>query len=233
MRFGLLAVLFLGLLQSLLQTPALAQDQTQETSPANPAAADLNLIFFVDNKWAMYGAPQDSQLDKAAFEALVKRIKSVRFASALTQVVVIRRDSELEGTLGLIEKRAARTTGLLVEAGGPGPYDIWHLVGHQILPDKIVNDFNENILAAEKNYRDLPVLFDGVVKRVGKDSAGQVFVEFALKQQGAGLACYPWPEAPQMVELSALRSGDRLRVSGQFTEISDQLVKLRGCLFSR
>jgi len=229
MRVVLLAILFLGLTQA----PALAQDQAQPAPPANPAAAGLNLIFFVDNKWAMYGAPQDSRLDKEAFEALVNQIKSAKFASALTQVVVILRDSEVEGTLGLIEKRGTRATGLLVEEGGPSPYDIWHRVGYQILPDKIINDFNENILSAEKNYRDLPIIFDGVVKRVGKDSAGHVFVEFVVKQQGAGLICYPWPEAPQMVELSALRSGDRLRVSGQFTEISDQLVKLRGCLFSR
>jgi hypothetical protein len=35
------------------------------------------------------------------------------------------------------------------------------------------------------------------------------------------------------VDLRALRTGDRLRVSGQFTEISSQGLKLRSCLFSR
>lgn len=229
MRIVLLTVLLLALAQA----SALAQDKVQELPPANPAAAGLNLIFFVDNKWAMYGAPQETRLDKAAFEALVNRIKGIKFASAVTQVVVILHDSEVDGTLGLIEKRGVRAAGYFVEEGGPGPYDIWHSVGHQILPDKIINDFHENILAAETTYRDLPVIFDGVVKRVGKDSAGNVFVEFVVKQQGSGLVCYPWPEAPQKAELSALRSGDRLRVSGQFTELSDGLVKLRGCLFSR
>lgn len=223
----LLAVLLLSLSQALAQA--------QEPLPSEPASVTdgLNLIFFVDNKWAMYGAPQGGRLDKAAFEALVSRVKSAKFASALTQVVVILRDSEVEGTLGLIEKRGARVSGHFVEEGGPGPYDIWHLVGHQVLPDKIISDFNENILSAEKIYRDLPILFDGQVKRVAKDGAGHVFVEFMVKQPGAGLVCYPWPEAPQKVDLSSLRSGDRLRVSGQFTDISDSLLQLRGCLFSR
>lgn len=223
MRFILMIIILI----ILAPVPAMAQG----AGPGSPIAG-LNLIFFVENKWAMYGAPQDHHLTRGEFEALLNRIRETRFPSVVTQVVVMLRDSEVEGTLGLIEKRGLRAAGIYVGENGVGPYDIWHTVGYQINPDKLLTDFHENVLAAEATYRDLPVVFEGQVKRVGKDNAGQVFVEFEVKQPG-GLICYPWPEAPQVVGLSSLRGGDRLKVTGQFTEMSDNTARLRGCLFSR
>ena len=200
-----------------------------------PAAipAGLNLLFFVGHKWALYGAPRESRLDQAAFEDLAKSIRDIKFPSSTTQVVVMVRDTQVEGTIGLVEKRGLRVSSLLVQPHGSGPFEVWHKVGYRVSPDKIVSDFQGNILAAEATYRDLPVTFTGQVKRVGKDPGGQVFVEMDIKSSGASFLCYPWAELPQQVELNTLRSGDRLETSGQFAEFSNNTVKIRSCLFTR
>ncbi len=228
MRILRLTVLAL-ILNLALAPPAPAQDPVAESL----TDAGLNLVFFVDNKWAMYGAPQTGRIDKSAFEALVTRVKNLKFPSTVTQIVVMVHDSEAEGTIGLVEKRGLQVSSQFVDAGGVGPYDIWHAVGYSVNPDKVLTDFQENVLAAEGTYHDLPLTFSGQVRRVGKDAGGQVFVEFALRSPVGGLVCYPWAEAPQRVDLRSLRSGDRLKVSGQFTEVADNYIKLRGCLFSR
>ena len=225
------------ILISMIAAGPLALAQEGLSAPAKgadgPVAPALNLIFSVGDKWSLYGLPQDSRLSKEAFENIIAQVRDTRFDSTVAQVVVILRNSEVGGTLGLVEKRGRRAAGLFVEEGGPGPYDVWHAVGFNSTPERIVTDCQENILAAEEVYKDLPLTFTGTVKRVAKDAAGRIFVEFSIKYQNIDLACYPWEDAPQAVDLRGLRTGDRLKVSGQFTEISNEGLKLRSCLFSR
>ena len=205
----------------------------QETGPSGPAADRLNRIYSVGDKWALYGMPQAARLDRAAFDSLVAQVKDTKFSTVHTQVVVIISDSNIEGTIGLIEKRGLRVSSLYVDsAGSPAAYDVWHTVGYNTTPDRIYSDFQENIIYSENTYRDLPLTFNGTVRRVGKDEKGEVFIEFAVRTK-VGLVCYPWGGAPQAVDLPALRSGDKLKVSGQFTEMLPEGPKLRGCLFSR
>lgn len=213
----------------------LAEAQTAAPPAAldGPTAAGLNLIYFVGDKWAMYGAPQEVRLSREAFDEMITRVRDIKFPSSVTQVVVIMRDSDVEGTIGLIEKRGLRAAGAYVGDDGTGPYDIWHNVGYSVTPEKLIGDFHENILAAEAIYRDLPVNFIGTVSRVTRDQDGGVFIEFSVKSHSTIVACYPWAEAPQRAPLNSLRNGDRVRVSGQFTEFDGSSVKLRGCLFSR
>ncbi|MDR1044565.1 MAG: hypothetical protein LBP33_05530 [Candidatus Adiutrix sp.] len=229
--------LFLFIFFLIAVPAALAQENAPSPAPGlgvqGPAAPALNRIFSVGDQWSLYGMPQDGRLSREAFENIVAQVRHSTFDSTVVQVVVILRDSEVGGTLGLVEKRGRRAAGLFVEEGGPGPYDVWHAVGYNSSPERIVTDCQENILAAEEVYKDLPLTFVGTVKRVSKDAAGRIFVEFSIKYQNIDLACYPWEDAPQAVDLRALRTGDRLRVSGQFTEISSQGLKLRSCLFSR
>ena len=209
--------------------PAAAQDN----GASGPAAGQLNRIYAVGDKWALYGMPQGARLDKAAFEALVTQIKDTKFQTVHTQVVVIISDSNIEGTIGLVEKRGLRVSSQFVDSGAsPAAYDVWHTVGYNTTPDKIYSDFQENIVYSENTYRDLPLTFTGTVRRVGKDEKGEVFLEFAIKSK-IGLFCYPWGGAPQAVDLPALRAGDKLKVSGQFTEMTPDGPMLRGCLFSR
>ena len=210
------------------------QSWAQGKGVEGPAAEELNLIYAVGNQWALYGALQEARIDQAAFEAIVERVKNSKFNTLTTQVVVIIRDSDTEGTLGLIEKRSnRRTSGTMVSDESYTAFDAWHQVGCNVTPDKVIADHLENILAAEELYKDLPIVFTGSVKRVGKDQRGDVYVEFVTRYPEVGAFCYPWQEAPQKIDLKTLKASDKLKVSGQFTELSSEGLKLRGCLFSR
>jgi hypothetical protein len=181
----------------------------------------------------MYGAPQSGRLTREDFEVLAKAVGATQFAAEDVQVMVIVRDSDVQGTIGLVEKRNQRLTSAFVTPDGPSAFELWHRVGYHRKPEKILADCQENILAAEETYRDLPLLFTGTAKRVAKDDRGRVFVEFGLRHSDLTLACYPWPEAPQGLDLKDLKAGQRLDVSGQFTEYYSGGLKLRDCLFSR
>ena len=221
------------LLALLLAAPAWAQPGRGVDGPAAPG---LNRTFAVGQRWAMYGAPQPTRLDRAGFEALVNEIRNTRFDTSVTQVVVIVRDSDVDGTIGLVERRGIKATGWFVEEDGSfSVYDLWHAVGYQTTPEQIMTDHLENILAAEELYPDLPLILTAQVKRVARDAKGDLFVEFMVgnRYPEAALACYPWAGAPQRIDLRTLKSGDRLKASGQFTEFSNGSLKLRGCLFSR
>ncbi len=227
--FHRLIYLSFALITGLSASPLLAQNKGAE----GPAAAGLNPIFSVGNKWTLYGAPQVGRLSREEFDSLITDIRDTKFSSAIVQVVVIIRDSQVEGTIGLVEKRGRRAAGLFVDGDKAGPYDVWHAVGYNNSPEKILSDCQENVLAAEETYRDLPVTFSAPVKKVAKDNSGDIYIEFSIKNQDISLICYPWENAPQRVDLPSLRSGDRLKVSGQFTEYGIEHIKLRGCLFSR
>jgi len=227
----LMRYFFLALLLIFALCPGVLQAQNKGAE--GPAAAGLNPIFSVGTQWTLYGAPQKERLGKAEFEAIIADVRDTKFSSAIVQVVVILRDSQVEGTIGLVEKRGRRAAGLLVEPGGAGPYDVWHAVGYNRSPEKILSDCRENVLAAEDTYRDLPVSFTAKVQRVAKDPSGDLFVEFSIKNQDMTLRCYPWENAPQRIDLPSLRTGDQLKVSGQFTQYGAEYIKLRGCLFSR
>ncbi|MDL2259664.1 OB-fold putative lipoprotein [Deltaproteobacteria bacterium OttesenSCG-928-K17] len=231
MRF--LPTLILAVFITLVTPWAAGAQGAPPVTPDGPTAAGLNLIYFVSDKWAMYGAPQEVRLSREAFDEMIVRVRDMKFPSAVTQVVVIMRDSDVDGTIGLIEKRGLRAAGAYVGDGSTGPYDVWHNVGYTVTTEKIIADFHENILAAESVYRDLPVNFIGTVGRVTRDDKSAVYVEFTDKSHSSVVACYPWAEAPQRAAVNSLRNGDRVRVSGQFTEFDGNTVKLRGCLFSR
>lgn len=220
------------LMSCLLGAPAAAQSGR---GAEGPAAGGLNRTFAFGDRWAMYGAPQPGRLSREAFEALVDQVRKTRFEFLVTQVVVIVRDGDVDATLGLIEKRRYKTTSLFVGEDGITTYDVWHAVGYPIEPEKILQDCLENILAAEERYRDLPVTFTGQVGRVTRDAKGELYVEFSIsaRRPEHTLACYPWAGAGQHVDLPALKSGDKLRVSGQFAAFTDGNLRMKGCLFSR
>lgn len=219
-----------GWLLGLALSPGLsAQDKEAE----GPAADLINLTFAVPGQWAMYGAPQDKALDEKGFQVLATAVKDTKFAYPLVQVVVILRNAEAEGTLGLIEKRGKRLASVMVEEGGASVYSIWHDIGYSTSPERMFGEHAENILAAEEKYRNLPVLFYGAVRRVAKDAGGEAYVEFIIRHTNVPLICYPWLGAPQAADIKNLKAGDRLRVSGQFADWSPEGLKVRGCLFSR
>ncbi|GHV57547.1 hypothetical protein FACS189460_4300 [Deltaproteobacteria bacterium] len=234
-------LLWVTALSCLWGGPALAQPEPL-TPPAvsvpaangaeGPAAAGLNRTFRVGAVWAMYGAPQPGPLSREAFEALAGTIEETRFAAENVQVVVIVREADASGTLGLVEKRGRKFSRLFVTPEGPTPFDIWRQVGYRVTPERILADYRENVLAAEELYRDLPLRFTGLVRRVARDARGEVFVDFALRRTDLTLACYPWAKAPQAVELKDLKSGLRLDVAGQFAEYNQAGLKLHSCLFS-
>jgi hypothetical protein len=181
----------------------------------------------------MYGAPQAERLSRADFDRLAEDIQATKFAADNVQVVVIVRGAEAGGTIGLVEKQGRKFTRLFVEPGGATAYDVWRQVGHRLTPERILADYRENVLAAEDLYRDLPIRFTGQVKRVTRDDRGTVFVEFSIRRTDLTLACQPWPEAPQLAEPRALKSGQRLDVAGQFAGYDqDAGLKLHSCLFS-
>ena len=211
-------------------SPGLA---AQGNGAEGPAANLINLTFAVKGQWAMYGAPQEKFLDEQEFQALVEAVRNTKFAHPLVQVVVILRNAEAEGTLGLIEKSGKRLSSVMVEEGRANVYSIWHDIGYSTSPEKMLAEHVENIVAAEEKYRNLPVLLYGAVNRVAKDAGGEAYVEFNIRHTTTPLICYPWQGAPQAVELKDIKSGDRLRVSGQFNEWSAEGLKLRGCLFSK
>ncbi|MDR2947322.1 MAG: hypothetical protein LBV79_11340 [Candidatus Adiutrix sp.] len=198
-----------------------------------PAAAELNRTFAKDS-WAMYGAPQDAPLDENGFGLLASRVEQTLFAASQVQIVVIRRGADASGTIGLIEKRGRRVTSTYLRSADQDVYAVWHQVGYRTSPDRLSSDFRENVLAAEEAYRDLPLTFNSVVRGVGKDESGEVFVEFPIRGRSAGVLCYPWAGAPQGVDLQELRGGAKVRASGQFSSYGrDGGIVLRGCLFSR
>ncbi len=211
-----------------------AEAQTAQGAEG-PAAAGLNRTFSFGDRWAMYGAPQAGRLSHDDFQALVRQVRDTRFEALVTQVVVIVRGGDVDATLGLIEKRRYKTTSLIVGESGVTTYDVWHAVGYPTDPERILLDCLDNILAAEERYRDLPVTFTGQVKRVARDAQGELFVEFLIgsRHPESTLACYPWSGAGQRVDLRALKSGDKLKASGQFAAFEDGNLKMKGCLFSR
>ncbi|MDL2226168.1 hypothetical protein LJB86_00715 [Deltaproteobacteria bacterium OttesenSCG-928-M10] len=230
MRALMWRILLAGWLLVLALSPGLsAQDKGAE----GPAADLINLTFAVPGQWAMYGSPQEKPLDDKEFQALAAAVRDTKFAYPLVQIVVILRNAEAEGTLGLIEKRGKRLAGVRVEEGGATVYSIWHDIGYSTSPERMFGEHAENILAAEEKYRNLPVLFYGAVRRVAKDAGGDAYVEFNIRHTNTPLVCYPWLGAPQAAEIKDLKAGDRLRVSGQFTDWSAEGLKVRGCLFSR
>lgn len=230
LRIGwrLLGLVLLGAAFSAL--PLYAADNGAE----GPAAEGLNVTFAVEGQWVMYGAPQDKKVTREEFEALAEQIKETRFIYPVVQIVVILRNADAEGTLGLIDKRGRKMSTAFVEAEGTSIYGVWHEVGYSTSPERMLAEHQENVLAAEEKYADLPVLFLGAVRRVAKDSKGDVYVDFSIRHTDSSLSCYPWEGAPQGISLKNLKAGDRLKVSGQFTEWSaEEGLKLRGCLFSR
>ena len=199
-----------------------------------PAAAEINRTFAFSDKWAMYGAPQETRLDEEGFNQLAARVGRTDFAANQVQIVVIMRGADATGTIGLIEKRGKRLASVYLKSGDRDVYDLWHKVGYRTSPDRISADFRENVLAAEEAYKDLPITFNGTVRSVAKDERGEIYVEFLIKGRDAGLRCYPWPGAPQRLDLRDMRSGGKALASGQFTSYGeDGTIKLRGCLFSR
>lgn len=199
-----------------------------------PAAAELNRTFAFADKWAMYGAPQETRLDEESFNKLAARVGQTRFAAGQVQIVVILRGADASGTIGLIEKRGRRVQSIYVKSGERDVYDIWRQIGFRAAPERISAAFRENALAAEEAYRDLPITFSGTVRGVGKDERGQVYVEFAVKGRSAGLICRPWEGAPQGLELRELKTGDKIRASAQFAGYGeDGTLMAKGCLFGR
>ncbi|KXS56285.1 MAG: hypothetical protein AMR96_03455 [Candidatus Adiutrix intracellularis] len=233
----LLLVIFWASTAPAQPSPFLTTTPSPRSNPtlgaAGPAAADLTRIFTVGTRWAMYSAPQNGRLTREDFEFLVKSIRKTQFAAENVQVVVIIHNSGIQGTIGLVEKRNQRLTSAFITPNGPSPFELWHRVGYRCNPEKILADYQENILAAEETYHDLPLLFTGITKRVAKDNRGRVFVEFSLNHSDLTLACYPWPESPQGLDLKNLKTGQHIDVSGQFIEYYIGGLKLRNCLFSR
>lgn len=75
-------------------------------------------------------------------------------------------------------------------------------------------DHKDNILAAEVKYKGLPVVFTGQVESVAKDRGGKIHVTIKADGFYNKLRCYPWETMPQTQELSKLKKGDLVRVSG-------------------
>jgi len=232
MSFRFISVLAMVLLLNLGPVSAVRAQAGRGAS--GPAAAEINRTFAFSDKWAMYGAPQETRLDEEGFNQLAARVGRTSFAANQVQIVVIMRGADASGTIGLIEKRGKRLASVFLKAGDQDVYDIWHKVGYRTSPDRLSADFRENVLAAEEAYRDLPITFNGTVRAVAKDERGEIYVEFLIKGRDAGLRCYPWQGAPQGFDLRDMRSGGKVQVSGQFTSYSDDgTIKMRGCLFSR
>lgn len=205
----------------------------QTVSPNGPAAAWLNVVFSVGDSWAMYGAPQLKPLSESEFQALARQVEQTDFPTDVSQVLVMIRDTDVDGTLGLIEKRGKKVRAQMVAEGGQTAFGLWHQVGYSTSPEKMLSEHLDNILAAEDKYPNLPVLFYAPVRRVARDNNDEIYVEFAIRRTPYPLICYPWAGAPQLVDLKSLKGGDRLRVSAQFSSWSPQEgLKLRGCLFS-
>jgi len=215
-----------------LALAAAAGAQTPAAGAEGPAAAGLHRTFWLGNTWAMYGAPQAGRLSREEFDNLAATIEITKFAADNVQVVVIVKGAEADGTIGLVEKRGRRFTRLFVEPDGLTAFDVWRQVGCRLTPERILADHQENILAAEERYRDLPIQFTGQVRRVARDDRGAVFVEFAIRRTDLILACHPWPEAPQLADPRSIRAGQRLEVAGQFAEYNPAGLKAHSCLFS-
>jgi hypothetical protein len=206
--------------------------QTGAGGADGPAAPGLHRTFWLGAAWAMYGAPQEERLTRDQFDELAAAIEATNFAADNVQVVVIVRGADAGGTIGLVEKRGRRFTRLFVEPDGPTAFDVWRRVGHRITPERILADHQENVLAAEDLYRNLPIQFTGQVRRVRRDDQGAVFVEFSIRRTSLTLACHPWPDALQLADPRTMKSGQRLDVAGQFAEYNQAGLKLHSCLFS-
>ncbi len=199
-----------------------------------PAAPFLNRIFYVGDDWAMYGAPQKATLDRASFNALAQQIRMTRFQAAVNQIIVILEDSDVSGTIGLIDRRGTKAQGWMVGEKNLSPYDIWHAVGYQTSAENLVKDYRQNILTAEELYPNLPVLFTSTVTQVARDEKGALYVALDVKApyESVTIRAYPWAGALQRVDLKLLKAGDKLKVSGQFTDFKNNNLVLRDCLFS-
>lgn len=199
-----------------------------------PAASWASRTFTFENKWAMYGAPQATKLNEDQFNLLVTQVRQTNFATNRVQIVVIVKGADASGTIGLIEKKGKLVNSIFLRSGGLDVYDIWHKIGHRTSPEKISADFRSNVLAAEEAYKDLPIFFVGTVHAIAKDELGEIYVEFFIKGGEASLQCYPWQGAPQGVDLRKIKSGQKIKVSGQFSkQVERGPLKVRGCLFSR
>jgi hypothetical protein len=224
---GLAAVAALGLLWA-----AAASAQPAGKGAEGPAASGLHRTFWLGTAWAMYGAPQAARLSREEFDNLATTIEVTKFAADNVQVVVIVRGTDAGGTIGLVEKRGRKFTRLFVEPDGPTAFDVWRRVGYRLTPERILADYRENVLAAEDLYRDMPIQFTGQVRRVARNDRGEAFVEFGIRRTDMTLACHPWPDAPQLVDIRTLKAGQRLEVAGQFAEYNQAGLKVRSCLFS-
>ncbi len=61
--------------------------------------------------------PRAGRIGRAEFEALLERVRKTDFATLTVQAVVMVQGGDVEGTLGLIEKRRRKAAGLMVEKG--------------------------------------------------------------------------------------------------------------------
>lgn len=198
-----------------------------------PVAGGLNKLFAVEGQWALYGAPQPGPITEADWEILVGNIRKTSFGVDLVQVVVIISDSDVEGTLGLIDRRKGRrVTTRQVGQDGSTPYDIWRDVGYRTTARKIYVAHQENVLAIDR-YRGMPVIFSSRVRRVAFDSGGATYIELKVgnSPSDGALACYPWVGAPQLVNLTTLTEGDSIKVTCQVASFTGKTLKMTSCLF--
>lgn len=235
---AILILLFWGPLSVRAQPIQSGDSQVGLVSQVGTVSSDepaLNLLFSVKKQWALYGAPQTRSMSSSEWEALVDHIRKARFETALVQVVVIMRDSDVKGTIGLVDRlKGRRVKTKQVGQDGATAYDIWRTIGYRTTARKIFNAHKENVLAIDR-YRNMPVILTSRVRRVSSDPQGLIYVELKVGRDPSDgtLSCYPWAEAPQMVDLTTLTEGDNIKVTCQIASFSGEILKMTSCLFSQ